>query len=134
LSCRWFSPGTPVSSTNKTNQHVIAEILLRVVLNTITLTLKMTRVTRYNVYCQNKKSIAQLHATCPFILIVGFEYARYWWSYCDCVIKIINVREYRRGNTNGQSRETGNTGHTRRRKTKQKHNTICTIRKQTQTR
>ena len=24
-----------------------------------------------------------------------------------------------------QSRETGNTGHTRRRKTKQKHNTIC---------
>ena len=26
---------------------------------------------------------------------------------------------------NGQSRETGNTGQTRRRKTKQKHNTIC---------
>ena len=26
---------------------------------------------------------------------------------------------------NGQSRETGNTGYTRRRKTKQKHNTIC---------
>ena len=26
---------------------------------------------------------------------------------------------------NGQSRETGNTGHTRRRQTKQKHNTIC---------
>ena len=26
---------------------------------------------------------------------------------------------------NGQSRETGNIGHTRRRKTKQKHNTIC---------
>ena len=26
---------------------------------------------------------------------------------------------------NGQSRETGNIGYTRRRKTKQKHNTIC---------
>ena len=26
---------------------------------------------------------------------------------------------------NGQSRKTGNIGHTRRRKTKQKHNTIC---------
>ena len=26
---------------------------------------------------------------------------------------------------NGQSRETGNKGYTRRRKTKQKHNTIC---------
>ena len=30
------------------------------------------------------------------------------------------------GATNNEhSRETGNTGHTRRRKTKQKHNTIC---------
>jgi hypothetical protein len=35
---RWFSPGTPVSSTNKTGRHYIAEILLKVVLYTITLT------------------------------------------------------------------------------------------------
>ena len=34
-------------------------------------------------------------------------------------------REYRRGNQKRQSRETGNIGYTRRRKTKQKHNTIC---------
>jgi hypothetical protein len=26
---RWFSPGTPVSSTNKTDSHDIAEILLK---------------------------------------------------------------------------------------------------------
>jgi len=32
----WFSPGTPVSSTNKTDRHDITEILLKVVLNTIT--------------------------------------------------------------------------------------------------
>ena len=31
----WFSPGTPVSSTNKTDCHDITEILLKVVLNTI---------------------------------------------------------------------------------------------------
>jgi hypothetical protein len=31
---RWFSPGTPASSTNKTGCHDIAEILLKVVLNT----------------------------------------------------------------------------------------------------
>ena len=31
---RWFSPGTPVSSTNKTDSHDIAEILLKVALNT----------------------------------------------------------------------------------------------------
>ena len=35
----WFSSGTPVFSTNKTYRHNIAEILLKVALNTITLTL-----------------------------------------------------------------------------------------------
>ena len=39
--CQWlatgrgFSPGPPVSSTNKTDSHNVAEILLKVVLNTI---------------------------------------------------------------------------------------------------
>jgi hypothetical protein len=32
---RWFSPGTPVSSTNKFDCHDITEILLKVALNTI---------------------------------------------------------------------------------------------------
>ena len=32
---RWFSPGTPVSLTNKTDRHDITEILLKVALNTI---------------------------------------------------------------------------------------------------
>ena len=31
---RWFSPGVPVSSTNKTDCHDITEILLKVALNT----------------------------------------------------------------------------------------------------
>jgi len=31
---RWFSPGTPASSTTKTGRHNIAEILLNVALNT----------------------------------------------------------------------------------------------------
>jgi hypothetical protein len=34
--CRWFSPVTPGSSNNKTNYYSITEILLKVVLNTIT--------------------------------------------------------------------------------------------------
>jgi hypothetical protein len=33
---RWFSLGTPISSTYKTDRHDITEILLKVVLNTIT--------------------------------------------------------------------------------------------------
>jgi hypothetical protein len=32
---RWFSPGTPTSSTTKTGRHDIAEILLKVALSTI---------------------------------------------------------------------------------------------------
>jgi len=31
---RWFSPGTPASSATKTGRHDIAEILLKVALNT----------------------------------------------------------------------------------------------------
>ena len=35
----WFSPGTPVSPTNKTDRHNIIEILLKVALSILTLTL-----------------------------------------------------------------------------------------------
>ena len=35
MTGRWFSPGTPVSSTNKTDRHDITEIVLKVALNTI---------------------------------------------------------------------------------------------------
>jgi hypothetical protein len=38
---RWFSPGYPVFSTNETGYHDIAEILLKVALSIITLTLIM---------------------------------------------------------------------------------------------
>ena len=41
-----LSPGPPVSSTNKTNHHDITEILLKVALNTITLTLYSVHSTR----------------------------------------------------------------------------------------
>ena len=36
---RWFSPGTPISPTNKTDHRDIPQLLLKVALNTITLTL-----------------------------------------------------------------------------------------------
>jgi hypothetical protein len=39
---RWFSPGFPDSSTNKTDRHDIAEILLKVALNTINLNQTIT--------------------------------------------------------------------------------------------
>jgi hypothetical protein len=37
----WFSPGTVVSSTNKTDLHNITEILLKVEFNTINLMLTL---------------------------------------------------------------------------------------------
>jgi len=37
--CWWFSSGTPVSSTNKTDRHAITEVLMKVVLSTKTLIL-----------------------------------------------------------------------------------------------
>ena len=39
---QWFSTGTPVSSTNKTDRHDTSEILLKVALNTIKQTNKQT--------------------------------------------------------------------------------------------
>ena len=39
---QWFSPGPPVSSTNKTDPHDIPEILLKVALGTIKQTNKQT--------------------------------------------------------------------------------------------
>jgi hypothetical protein len=39
---RWFSPGTPASSTTKTGRHDVAEILLKVALNTKNQSIKFT--------------------------------------------------------------------------------------------
>jgi hypothetical protein len=44
---RWFSLGTPISSTSKTDRHHIAEILLKVAINTIPLTLAHNKVHMY---------------------------------------------------------------------------------------
>ena len=41
---QWFLPGTPVSSTNKTDCHDITEILLKVALNTITHNPKSSKI------------------------------------------------------------------------------------------
>jgi hypothetical protein len=48
---RWFSPGTPVSSTNKTDCNDIAGILLKVALNTM----KPTNQLNIHVYTREKR-------------------------------------------------------------------------------
>ena len=61
MTGQWFSPGSLVSSTNKIDHHDIAEILLKVALNTITLTLTL---------------IIQIRTVIPYFtltLIFGFK-------------------------------------------------------------
>jgi membrane-bound inhibitor of C-type lysozyme len=63
-----FSPHTPVSSTNKTDRHDITEILLKVALNTITLTLHFIfrnnldkrAVNELTYQCQEYKTLMQV--------------------------------------------------------------------------
>jgi hypothetical protein len=45
---RWFSPRTPASSTTKTGRHDIAEILLKVALNTKNHQIKSLRVKSFS--------------------------------------------------------------------------------------
>jgi hypothetical protein len=62
---RWFSLGTSISFTNKTDRHDIAEILLKVALNTITLTLLLTDIVcLYKCDYYKSKSYVLIAAIC----------------------------------------------------------------------
>jgi hypothetical protein len=60
----WFSPGTLVSSTNKTDHHNITEILLKVALNTTTLTLVNYQYSWFQRRIKNN---------CKTTVLVGFQ-------------------------------------------------------------
>jgi hypothetical protein len=78
---RWFSPGRPVSSTNKTDHHDLAEILLKVELNSI-------KQTSFNNICwhiwqfvtctfkQIQMSYVCLYAT--IVLCINYMNCVYW--------------------------------------------------------
>ena len=53
---RWFSPGTPASSTTKTGRHDIAEILLKVALNSINqIKSNLIKITLEGHHCSHDK-------------------------------------------------------------------------------
>jgi hypothetical protein len=63
---------------------------------------------------------------CPIIFLHALPILFCLFKYRFCTVHTsYYMPVYRRGNQNVQSRETGNIGNTRRRKTNQKHNTIC---------
>ena len=65
---QWFSPGTPLSSTNKTDHHNITVILLKVVLNTVTPT---------NPYIQKSSKLVSLNS----ILLKLVNGQQFWPKY-----------------------------------------------------
>ena len=93
VECWWFSPGTPVFSTNKTDHHDITEILLKVALNTInqtnldnwiferilhvhilSLLHKETLVTDGLILC----NIKMVHFLCRILVGAPRDFDQYW--------------------------------------------------------
>jgi hypothetical protein len=97
---RWFSPDPPVSSTNKTDRHDIAEILLKMVLNTIKQTNKYTDTICFRLLeavCDNLEWLVihwqtRYHSGLPLFVqwshIVPFVYIAVY--YCNrCIFHIM---------------------------------------------
>jgi len=58
---RWFSPSTPTSCTTKTGRHDIAEILLKVALNTINQIKSLNAVAKYRQLCGFFSSVSGIN-------------------------------------------------------------------------
>ena len=81
---RWFSPGTLVSSTNKTDCHDITEILLKVALNTITLT--STGFLSLKTKMMFSKNNVIVNGTLPFFKTIElYLYELDFWSDYQCL-------------------------------------------------
>ena len=90
VSSRWFSPGPPVSSTNKTDRHDITEILLKVAWNTIKQTISFSILWR-QLYNRNNFSLlicVLMPRTClilPSAYIKFRVYIYFGSSNCMCI-------------------------------------------------
>jgi hypothetical protein len=69
IVCQWFSPGTPVSPTNKTDIHNITDILLKPKLTTITLMHPRYLITAK----RNNQSIRHRHKFRLFCKFIFFQ-------------------------------------------------------------
>jgi hypothetical protein len=61
VTCLWFTPGTAVSSTNKTDGYDITEMLLKVTLNTIALTFTLNSKTNNGKYYDETLFVINKH-------------------------------------------------------------------------
>jgi hypothetical protein len=83
---QWFSLGSPVSSTNKTDRHDISEILLKVSLNTI----KPTNVSCFIIY------IAKQHSLNSWLTVNHWPAASHWQTLSHNVVHLalIGIRSH----------------------------------------
>jgi hypothetical protein len=96
---RWFSLGTPVSSTNKTDRHDITEILLKETLKTITHILhrigKCTifYVNIFVIKMRNNKYFIDLNKGCCNLLLAN--HFQTWDPKLQVLVFLFLIREYR---------------------------------------
>ena len=99
----WFSPDTPVSFTNKTDRHDITEILIKVALNTIALTLTLSDLWKVCGFLRTprfpspiKKSIAlkvQILTAHLYLLTKCFKWLHVS-SYVHVFIKLLKLEKF----------------------------------------
>jgi hypothetical protein len=77
---QWFSPASPVSSTNKIDSHDIVEILLKVALNTITL----THIRTNNIYFRTSSIWKRTARSYPY----GSEIYIYICTHCHSLFRL----------------------------------------------
>ena len=84
---QWFSPGTPVFSTNKTDSHDITEILLKVALNTINQTNLENWIFERILHVHNSIhitdrlilcNIKMVHFLCRILVGAPRDFDQYW--------------------------------------------------------
>ena len=82
---RWFSPGIPISSTNKTDHHDLTEIVLKVVLTIVTLTMMMVVVVDFYSASSLKQQSAGRHvAPLWYIILISSQTVFFSYSIMMC--------------------------------------------------
>jgi hypothetical protein len=85
---QWFSPGTPASSATKTGHHAIAEILLKVTLNTI------NQIILMKIYSCHFVGHIVHHSLKYMVFKWLFEFIFVVYFYLPCTVNLFLFVEY----------------------------------------
>ena len=88
---QWFSPSTPVSSTNKTDSHDITEILLKVALNTINQTIHYIKNLSRKVI--NECVMFYMDMFYNMLSVINLGFFILWYMFITYCLNAISVSE-----------------------------------------